>query len=371
MSNSHDALRSIAAYGLPLAVPPLPSTPLDELQWAALLGRAKANRMLGLLMQALVDGALSCTDDQREAAVKAHVDCVGSVLLLERTLIRTVDCLERNGVDYRILKGAALAHLVYTDPSFRSYGDIDVLVPGDRFDRAVEILVASGGRRHEPQVRPGFDRRFGKGTAIVTPERHEIDLHRTFAAGLFGLNIRTDDLFATSSSFAIGGRVVRALGPEERFLHACYSGAIGDPSPRLVTLRDIAQMLLLGDLDASRTRALCSAWQGGAVVAKALRDTQERLGVGELSLEWRWMTEHHCTAAETRALRAYADDKSGGAQALSALGAIRGTRAKWNFLLAMALPQRSFLDRKSTRRTLVRWWGKGLRSLRVFVGSSR
>lgn len=361
----HDKMsRSIAAHGLPLAGAHFPPESLDDLRWAALLAGAQANRMSGILVQAIVDGALRATDDQRGEAIEAYIESVGTVLRLERTLLWTIEHLDRAGIDYRILKGAAVAHLVYPDPGWRAYGDLDVLVPSDLFDRAVAVLVAAGGHRHEPQVRPGFDRRFGKGTAIVTEEKHEIDLHRTFAAGLFGLNIKTDDLFATSSAFTVGGETIRALGPEERFLHACYSAAIGDPSPRLMTLRDIAQMLLLGEIDAQRVRTLCDDWRGRAVVDRAIRSTQSTFGLDELPPEWRWTIEHRCTSAEVRALRSYTSERSGGSQALGALGAIRGVRAKLAFLRAMALPQRSFLDRKSNRKNLLRWWGKGARSLR-------
>ena len=56
-----------------------------------------------------------------------------------------------------------------------------------------------------------------------------------------------------------------ALAREERFLHSCFHAALGDNPPRLLALRDVAQVLLDGRLDLHLVRALAASWQADAV----------------------------------------------------------------------------------------------------------
>ena len=61
-----------------------------------------------------------------------------------------------------------------------------------------------GGQRDQPPARPGFDRRFGKSFTYLMPGGVEVDVHRTFVMGPFGLTIELDDLWR-------GGRPSRSL----------------------------------------------------------------------------------------------------------------------------------------------------------------
>ena len=51
-----------------------------------------------------------------------------SCVQLERVLLETVAELDALGAEFRVLKGTAVAHLDYPDPSWRGFGDIDLLV---------------------------------------------------------------------------------------------------------------------------------------------------------------------------------------------------------------------------------------------------
>ena len=97
------------------------------------------------------------------------------------------EALEKAGIAHRVLKGHAWAHTVYPDPSWRAFGDVDLLVGTDDSDRAVEVLESTGVRRTLPEVRPGFDRRFGKDATLLSASGREVDLHRLLVAGPYGL----------------------------------------------------------------------------------------------------------------------------------------------------------------------------------------
>src|SRR5690606_4290651 len=107
----------------------------------------------------------------------------------------------------------------------------------------------------------------------------ELDAHRTLLFGSFGLHIVTADLFASTVTFELGGHELRALGPETGLLHACYHAALGDPDPRLGSLRDVAQRFALGEHDPDSVLELVERWGAAPVVARAVRLCASHLDV--------------------------------------------------------------------------------------------
>ncbi len=68
--------------------------------------------------------------------------------------------LATEGIQVVVLKGMALVERFYGDPGFRNVGDIDLLVAGENFGRAVAILEESGWKQVGPEHahnRAGFD----------------------------------------------------------------------------------------------------------------------------------------------------------------------------------------------------------------------
>jgi hypothetical protein len=358
-AGAHDLVAAVAAYGLPCPAAPstrLPEQLLPDARWAEVLGRCRRQRLAGFLLAAVRDGAVPTTSSQAEQAADAHREAMASVVFLERVLLDTVARLERAGVEARVLKGSSAAHLDYPAPELRAFGDVDVLVRPEQFDRAMAALGAAGHRRRFPQPRPGFDRRFGKGASFVTPDGAEIDVHRSFAMGPFGLTMKLADLWARQATFRVGGVELAALGREERFLHACYHAALGDDPPRLLTLRDVAQGLFGGELDVHFVRVLAASWQAEAVLARALQLTTAMFGIdqdaGPLTT---WAASYRPDARARRALASYADGGGGyPARSVAALWAVPGARAKGAYLRALVFPAREYVGPRHRGR-LARW----------------
>lgn len=61
-----------------------------------------------------------------------------------RTLQQVLSALEKRGIRPLVLKGAALAHLIYPEPGLRPMGDMDLLVERRDLGEAVRALVALG-----------------------------------------------------------------------------------------------------------------------------------------------------------------------------------------------------------------------------------
>lgn len=363
-AQSPGALRlAVASYDLPGATFPPPDRPLDAHDWQRLRAAIRQERLSGLLAAAVASGAWPVTAGQRNEVAELHRDAMAVAVVLDALLVQLSRVLDAANVDHRVLKGSGVAHTSYPDPAWRQYGDIDLLVPAVRYDDAIHALGQAGCQRTRPQLRTGFDRRYGKGTTLRHEDGHWVDVHRTLAMGPFGLAVQTADLFATATPFTVAGHTVRALGPELRFLQACYNAALGDVSPRLVALRDVAQLLLDHQLDRDRVLELAMAWEGQAVVARAVQLTWERFGIADRVPLSEWAHRYQPSRAEQRALSRHLESGNRYARkALASLRQIDGLRAKAGYLHAVALPSREFLQQRDLGTW--GWLRRGRESLR-------
>ena len=346
----------IGAHGLATSLPAPPKDPLDAQRWSALAAWVAHGRITGLCVQAIGDGALAATPAQAREAATAHALAIGVTELLERFLLEVVGVLTRCGIDYRVLKGPAVARLDYSNPGLRTFGDIDVLVPADDFDRAVRALVEAGCTRRTPQLRPNFDRRFGKGAVLVEPRGFELDLHRTFVSGPFGLWSHPADLFAASSSFTVAGVELRALAPEDRFLHACFHADL-TRWVRLSTLSDVAQLLIGRELDVDRVRGRAASWRADAVIARGITLAWETLGLSAVTPLSAFAATYEPDRHELRAVQASlgeAGDRP--SKAVEGLRAIPGVRLKVAYAHAFLWPSRERRQVGTVRR-----WSRAVR----------
>jgi len=345
---------AVARYGLPGATPEPTGQPPDDNAWAALLGAARFQRLTGLLAAMVIDGVLVVTDEQCEELSAEHLAALARDLAVERTLLWAVDCLDDAGVDHRVLKGAAVAHLDYPDPAQRSFLDVDILIRSEEWDRAVAALAAAGARRMYPEPRPGWDRRYTNGTVMETAERFELDLHRTLVFGRFGYTLDLDGLWAGCDELSLGGRDLRALAPEGRWLQACISAALSDVPPRLVPLRDVIQLAGGARFDPAAARRLVDSSRAAVVVQRATTLATTGLDV-PLPPSLSWVDQLAPSRRERDALGPYlATGDRWVPLALSTLWALPGLRAKLGYTTGMLWPQRSFFEGRYPSR-YARW----------------
>jgi hypothetical protein len=355
----HELVRAVAGYGLPGTPETLERASLPDSLWAELLHLVRVQRVTGFLIQAVRDDALPARADQATEAALAHRAEMSWALLIEGLLLDTAHRLTDSGVAFRVLKGSTAAHLDYPSPELRSFGDVDLLVRSEQFDTAVAVLTAAGHRRRFPQPRPGFDRRFSKGTSFIAEGGKEIDLHRTFVMGSFGLTIKLDDLWARSSSYLVGDVVVHGLAREERFLNACFHSTLGDHPARLAALRDVAQLLLGGHLDLHLVRALAASWRSDVVVARALQLAWRAFDLDAAASPLSaWALDYDPNLEERRALAAYTDPEGGyAARSAAGLRAVPGLRDKAAYLGALVFPARDYVEPRYRGR--VDRWRRG------------
>lgn len=324
---------------------------LDDVAWRRLVDDAERHRLVGLLAVTARRGELELTAPRfdelarREEAWQAHA------LQMERLLLRTVQLLDADGVPARVIKGPALAHTAYADPGERTFGDIDIVVAGSDLPRARHTLVAElGAADLLPELRPGFDAEFAK-DVLLRLDLCEIDLHRTLAAGPFGLRIPVAELFDDPTTFALGSATLATLPPAATLLQVAYNAVLGDVPPKLASLRDVAMVARSLQPDLADVDALTRRWGAGAVVRHAVTTAWRTLDLPRTPL-LTWAEELRPTVLDRQLLRASVAERRSYMRHLAALATVPGVGAKRRYLTAILQPGPEYLGARGwTRRS--------------------
>lgn len=365
---------AVAAHGLATTLA-LPAEPLPSQEFAALLARVEHHRLAGFLGTAVRDGAFCVTDDQRAEVEALWSAWCAHALRLERMVLDATAVLERHGIASVTLKGLALAHTRYPDPAVRVFGDADLLIEAPHFTRAANLLIAeTGATRPLPELRRGFDDRFGK-EIMLTVGRLELDLHRTFVAGALGQAIPLPDLFAGPQPYPLGGRTLDALAPTPMLLHTAYAALFGDDPPRLASLRDLAQQVVGAagvtpgpPADAGDVLAAATRWRARAVLAGAITLAARTLGLAADAPLVAWARAYRPTRLEAALVHAHRGAGRGYRREAAALLVVPGVRGRAAYLRAIALPDPAYrrargfgrldLARHARDAGGLRWWSR-------------
>ena len=348
--------RRVAGFGLPGADDRPWSIPDDV--WPSLLASLAAQRITGLAVAGAEAEWLLLSDPQAEELLSRHRDTMLWALTVERKLLALAAEFRAAGIGLVVLKGPAVAHRFYPDPSWRGFGDLDVLVRTRDWRAACALLEDLALHRALPEPRSGFDERFGKAAEYRGSDGCEVDLHRTHDVGPFGLWIDPDELFERTTEFRLGGVSLRRLEDTVAFLHACVHASLGWWPPLLTPVRDVAQIATRGEVDWAAAADLARGWRLAVVVRHALETVEELLGT-EVPEAARGLLALRPGRREARLLEAYTTDRRRrGAVDLATLRAIRGPRAKAAFIRDLLVPGRVFLAARSAGRppSYVRRW---------------
>jgi hypothetical protein len=335
------AVRAVAGFGLPCEL----NDPVrvDEGTWPECKSRLVAERLTGLAVAAAESGKLTITDDQFAELTEAHREVMLWALDLERTLLELAEAFDDAKIEFIVLKGPALAHSSYPDPSWRPFMDIDLLVRTRDWRRSCALLDELGLRRRLVEPRPGFDERFGKAASHVNAKQQEVDLHRTLALGPFGLWIDADELFGKTSSFKLENETLKCLDDSALLVHACVHASLGMRRAFLIAFRDVAQTLESGSLDWNLVADWSRRWKLGVVLQDALERASALVGVA-WPLELKVPLQADPDGSVVRSLHSYTTERRlRGGPSLSTLRAIRGIGGKVAYVRALLFPSQAFL----------------------------
>jgi hypothetical protein len=347
--------KRVAGFGLP-GHDPSGAVSVSDTEWPIALDLIRSRHIAGLAVAGIEAGWLQLSDDQAADLLNVHRDAMLAPLSVERSLLTLAPAFEEAGVEFVVLKGPSLAHTVYPDPSWRYFGDLDLLVSARAWSSACAVLEGLGFPRDLPEPRRGFDERFGKASVYRSPSGVEIDLHRTLVLGPFSQWVHSEELFQRTTTFLLGGRTFRRLDDTMLMLHACMHASLGWWPPLTVPLRDVLQVAHFGEIDWDGLGEQATRWKLRAVIRDAFQIAGSALRIPLPSHAQDLAASLTPTRKETSALQAYAtDQRRGGWEARATLGAIRGLRPKARFILSLAFPSREFLSARAGSGPISYW----------------
>lgn len=339
-----------AAWGLPGRVDASPVVVPDDAV-TAVGSLARAHRVQGLLAGAVQAGAMLGPEGFGAAVHADHVEALRTCLAAEATAVEVGGLLTAAGVRPRVLKGVAIAHLDHADPAQRVFGDVDLMIRRSDLPVALSALGAAGFVRTEPAVRGWWERRYSKAVVLRSPIGVEVDLHLGLVNGFFGVTIDPAELLdRTGSPFTVAGTEMEALDGPARLLHAAVHVVLGAWSGDRA-LRDVAQLVLVSQVDWTETVALAFRWRADAVVAEGVRRAWTVLGLDPEHPAHQWAVGLRVSEEQRRAMARYASSHREGYrhEALSTLPAL-ALHDRALFLAGLALP--SAASRRARRRSM-------------------
>jgi len=334
--------RQLAGFAVPGRASADVLRPSDA-AWRGLLRSIGEQQLSGLAIAAAMAGTFIVSSEQHVQLVSCHRDAMAWALELERTLLVVRALLDEAGVSFLVLKGPALAHGPYPDPSWRPFRDLDLLVSGRDWRRAANVLEAAGFHRGRPEPRTGFDERFGKAAVFASASGVLIDLHHRLVLGPFGLWLNAEELFDSAVGFTLGDASLRKLDDTSQFIHTCIHAALGWKPPLLLSIRDVAQVAGSGTVDADELFRRAVRWRVSEVIKYAVDATSKTLEVSRPAC----VEPVLAAPTDRRAVRAVAsyvtDRRMRSGTARSTLLAIPKARDKARYVVDMLFPTRDFL----------------------------
>lgn len=237
--------------------------------WPEWLEFARRERVVPLLHQLVEHGHGELDDAQHLELREAQVEVMSVAAQHDRHLLEVSQTLASVDVRAIALKGAAVANLDYPDPSWRQYGDLDILIPERDLHRACDTLGDTGWTEWYPL--PERHRRFAHAITLTRGQGWELDVHQRLAHRAIGRMIPVDLLVAGRSSLRIAGTLVWALGADDRLLHAALHAELSHGVSR--RLSSVGDVLLLASAMVERAPTIlarANAWSLRPMIERSI-----------------------------------------------------------------------------------------------------
>jgi len=314
VQRDHPALVAVATWRLPGL--PTPRVHVSSAEVDSLRAFARGDRLSGLLADAVQQGGVRLPSDAVEAFDDVLDDwhsALRACVVLESLAVRVAAHLDSLGARWLLTKGSAVAHLDYPDPALRTFADIDLMVHPHHWADVSRHFFNDGG-----DAQAVFAERYGKGRTAVIDDM-EVDLHRRFAVGAFGVRPDMRACFDTHDTIELAGRPLFVPSAEVRLLHACFHAVFGGAS-ELRAVRDVAQIVAVHPQAVRGALRLAEEWRVEPVLAAAFQAASRRLELPPGYLPR--LPHRRLTLAERLTLRVFRRHGGFRPQALTTLGSL-------------------------------------------------
>lgn len=218
--------------------------PVDEVlppyRWNPFVRQVVSQRIIGFAWQAMEQGRLPVTEEQREEILELQIGAQTTALRRDVVAAEVSQILTDAGIEHRFIKGMATAALLHP-PGVRQTGDIDLLVEPDNLVDAHELLVRGGCSPDTVPFRGPADRQLRRGLTVAHPTGIEIDCHRRFGYSPVWIDAAAAALATPADRADPTSDALPMLA--HRFLLAGVIAHLVPPSVRLGTIADLVALL--------------------------------------------------------------------------------------------------------------------------------
>ncbi|HEY6945997.1 MAG TPA: nucleotidyltransferase family protein [Candidatus Acidoferrum sp.] len=146
-------------------------------------------------------------------------------LRLTAELFRLLELFAAQGISALVIKGPVLATQAYSDPSIRSYGDLDLLVRQSDIRRATELMIGFG--YHAAVSLGAIDAGKHPGQYLFSRSDSKllVELHNDLTLRYFPRPLPLEDFFARQTRVRLDAREVPAPCVEDELVLICVHGA--------------------------------------------------------------------------------------------------------------------------------------------------
>ncbi len=217
----------------------------EDIAWDELVEEADRQGVAGVLYFALRRASDIAVPPETLAALERlykrhHLDN----WLRGENVTQLIAELEAAQIPVMVLKGAALASLVYPDIGLRPFIDVDLLLRPQDQARAQELVQARGADQAE--AAEGFGEIFNGQTAYLLPTAPpvRVDLHwQLFIYNYYARRIPDEWWWQHTMPFILAGTRTQTLDPLAQMIYLTAHAALHHRRERLIWSYDLAQLV--------------------------------------------------------------------------------------------------------------------------------
>src|SRR5262245_4737153 len=217
-------------------------------QWDGLPVLAEAHGLAPLMYTHLRAAGVAIPPAIKQQLQGYYMQHAHATQVRTQVLSDILRCYQAAGIDVLVLKGAALAHLVYPQPVLRPMRDIDILVRAEEVYRAYTLLPEIG---FTPP--PGAHHGLGPDHHHLTAIKRvadgfsvSVEVHHALHLNERGHPLRYDAYAPTAQFFTVGGVTAQTLGREETLWHIyrhAFCMPVGYEPLRLIWVADLISLV--------------------------------------------------------------------------------------------------------------------------------
>src|SRR5262249_42563312 len=145
-------------------------------------------------------------------------------LRLTAELFRLLELFAKHEIPTLAIKGPVLAAQAYSDPSVRSYGDLDLLVWQHDIRRATDMMIASGYREAVPLAAVDAGKIPGQYLFSNPDSKLLVELHNDLTLRYFPRPLPIEGFFARQVYVRVDGHDVPSPCMEDHLVLVCIHG---------------------------------------------------------------------------------------------------------------------------------------------------